>query len=168
MFFDFLTSRAGLFLKKPLVHELAEAIDGFASMGEANLLKSSGGLLPALPGMNGPINTRRMDEIRLMLDTFEDALVVRGSNDEFSNTGRDHNSEGFSGRLATLAENRERAMAMIDLLRQLVTHLGDERLRANSSVVLAELQSVIQLVAVEVLEIRGTRAMRSVLRVGQQ
>ena len=168
MFFDFLTSRAGLFLKKPLVHELAEAIDGFASMGEANLLKTSGGLLPALPGMNGPINTRRMDEIRLMLDTFEDALVVGDSKNDLANAGPDHSGDGVGGGLATLAANRERAMAMIDLLRELVTHLGDERLRLNSGVLLEELQSVVQMVAVEVLEIRGTRAMRSVLRVGQQ
>ena len=28
IFFKFLTSKAGLFLKEPLVHELAEAIDG--------------------------------------------------------------------------------------------------------------------------------------------
>lgn len=174
MFFDFLTSKAGLFLKKPLVHELAEAIDGFASMGEANLLKTSGGLLPALPGMNGPINTRRMDELRMMLDTFEDAIVVRDSNSNGNNNlggsageiVQSTNGSGGGG-LATLEQNRDRAMAMIEFMRELLAHLGDERLRANSGALLAELQSVFQLVAVEVLEIRGTRAMRSVLRVGQ-
>ena len=51
LFSRFLTSRTGMFLKKPLVHELAEAIDGMASIGEANLLRF--GLLPELPGMNG-------------------------------------------------------------------------------------------------------------------
>lgn len=170
MFFDFLTSRAGLFLKKPLVHELAEAIDGLASMGEANLLKTSGGILPALPGMNGPINTRRMDEIRMMLDTFEDALVIPGSGQKelgASTAGLDHANGSAGGGLATLAQNRDRAMAMIEFLREILGHLGDERLRRNSGVLLAELQSVVQMVAVEVLEIRGARAMRSVLRVGQ-
>lgn len=32
LFFRFLTSRAGLFLKKPLVHEIAETIDGEIQM----------------------------------------------------------------------------------------------------------------------------------------
>lgn len=48
LFAKFMTSRTGIFLKKPLVHELAEAIDAMASMGEANLLRFG---FPALPGM---------------------------------------------------------------------------------------------------------------------
>jgi len=174
MFFSFMTSRAGLFLKKPLVHELAESIDGLASMGEGNLMKSSRGLLPALPGMNGPINTRRMDEIRMMLDTFEDAIVVPDSNNSglklADGSGSDHKS--FSsvtgGGLATsLEQNRARATAMIDFMREILGHLQDERVRQNSSLLVAELQSVAQLVAVEVLEIRGRRAVRSMLRIGE-
>lgn len=73
MFASFLTSRTGIFLKKPLVHELAEVIDSGASNFEANLLRS--GVLPTpLPGMNGPVNARRMEEMRLMVDTFRDAV----------------------------------------------------------------------------------------------
>lgn len=162
MFFDFMTSRAGLFLKKPLVHELAEAIDGLASMGESNLLRTSGGLLPALPGMNGPINTKRMDEIRMMLETFEDALVARNGQPE--SNGAAVGNFGGSRPLA-VAQGRARLEAMIDFLRELSTHLGDERIRRDTGPLLEEVQSVIQMVAVEVLEIRGTRAMRSVLRV---
>ncbi|CAB9520424.1 OF BC1 COMPLEX KINASE 3, chloroplastic [Seminavis robusta] len=167
MFFEFLTSRAGLFLKKPLVHELAEAIDGLASMGEANLLRTSGGLLPVLPGMNGPINTRRMDEIRMMLETFEEAMVLRSNNDDqFGNRVHSDGSNGTAGggRLA-VAQGRARLEAMVEFLREISAHLGDERLRRNSGPLLEELQSVIQMVAVEVLEIRGSRAVRSVLRV---
>jgi hypothetical protein len=168
MFLDFMTSRAGLFLKKPLVHELAEAIDGLASMGEANLLRTSGGLLPVLPGMNGPINTRRMDEIKMMLETFEAAMVVQGNkkNNLVANrvNGSDAN-EIAGGRLA-VAHRRARLEAMIKLMREISTHLGNERVRRNSGPLLEELQNVIQMVAVEVLEIRGSRAMRSVLRVG--
>ena len=58
--------------------ELAEAIDGMASMGEANLARFSRGLVPLLPGMQGPVNERRMQEISLMTETFRDALVVQG------------------------------------------------------------------------------------------
>lgn len=165
MFFDFMTSRTGLFLKKPLVHELAEAIDGLASIGEANLLRSAGGLLPALPGMNGPINTRRMDEIRMMLETFQNALIVQ-ENDAY-HLPNEGNERGYAlpGSLAVV-QGRARIQTLIEVLREISSHLGDERLRRNSGPLVAELQSVIQMVAVEVLEIRGSRAMRSVLRVG--
>ena len=165
MFFDFMTSRAGLFLKKPLVHEVAEAIDGLASMGEANLLRTSGGLLPALPGMNGPINTRRMEEIRMMLETLENALVVSNRNSGQFGSRAVESDGGFDGALA-VAQGRARLEAMVELFREISTHLGDERFRRDSGPLLEELQSVFQMVAVEVLEIRGTRAMRSVLRVG--
>lgn len=143
LFVQFLTSRAGIFLKKPLVHELAEAIDGMASIGEGNLHRMSRGLLPALPGMNGPVNSRRMDEISMMLNTFEDALVME-------------NNDGGS---------RARMEAIMELFREVSAALGDERLRQDAGPLLVELQSVIQMVAVEVLEIRGSRAMRSILRV---
>ena len=73
LFGRFLTSRTGIFLKKPLVHELAEAIDGSASTLEANLLRSAP-MLPQLPGMVGPVNARRMDEIQTLLVTFQEAV----------------------------------------------------------------------------------------------
>lgn len=49
-FLKFMTSKTGAFLKEPLVHELAEAIDGMASMGENNLMEMSRGLIRPLPG----------------------------------------------------------------------------------------------------------------------
>jgi hypothetical protein len=146
LFFRFLTSRTGLFLKRPLVHELAEFIDGMASMGEANLLRASKGLLPALPGMNGPINTRVMKEMQMMLATFQDALSVETD--------------------ASAGEGRARLEAMRELLTELITLMSDERLREDAVPLLAEVQSVVQMVAVEVLEIRGSRAMRALLRLG--
>jgi hypothetical protein len=171
MFFDFMTSRTGLFLKKPLVHELAEAIDGLASMGEAHLLRISGGLLPALPGMNGPINTRRMDEIRMMLETFQNALVVDGDNDDDNQVllGPQNDGNRVNGNIPgplAVAQSRAQVETMIEISRVISSHLGDERLQKNSAALIAELQSVAQMVAVEVLEIRGSRAMRSVLRIG--
>jgi len=139
LFSRFLTSRTGMFLKKPLVHELAEAIDGMASIGEANLLRF--GLLPELPGMNGPVNPRRMDEIGMMLDTFRDALLAEEGND-----------------------GTARMDAIMEVFRAISSFLSNERMRQDAGPVLEQLQSVARLVAVEVLEIRGTRAIRSMVR----
>lgn len=144
LFFKFLTSRTGLFLKRPLVHELAEAIDGMASMGEARLLQATNGILSPLPGMNGPVNDRVMSEMRKMLDTFQDALAVEEH--ASSDTGN------------------ARLKAMRQLIDEVATLLNDERLREDAGPLLDEVRSVIQMVAVEVLEIRGSRAMRSILR----
>lgn len=140
-----MTSRTGLFLKRPLVHELAEAIDGMASVGEARLLQATNGFLPPLPGMNGPVNERVMSEMRMMLDTFQDALAVEG-NEKDTGLGR------------------ARIAAMQELISEVGALLRDERLREDAGPLLEEVRSVIQMVAVEVLEIRGSRAMRSILR----
>lgn len=139
-----MTSKTGLFLKKPLVHELAEAIDGMASIGEANLIKLTRGILPPLPGMNGPVNNKRMEELRLVLDTFQSALVLEGSGET--------------------ASARARIDALMDIVREVAGIVNDEKLQRDAGPILEEITSVIQMVAVEVLEIRGTRAMRSVLR----
>lgn len=169
----FLTSRTGIFLKKPLVHvsandssrslwsllfslltlscrvqELAEAIDGMASTGEANLIRISNGLFPMLPGSNGPVNTRRMDEISMMLETFRDAIALQNENDE-------------NLTLMDLA----RMEVIMEIFRAVSSFISDTRLRQDTEPVLEELQSVIRMVAVEILEIRGSRAMRSILGV---
>jgi len=138
MFGKFLTSRTGIFLKKPLVHELAEAVDGSASTFESNLFRAAPQLL--LPGMSGPVDSRRMEEIQTVLETFQEALVVGGG-------------DGGGARIE----------AVVELFRGAIAFLSDPRMRNGP--LLEELQSVIQMVAVEVLEIRGSRAMRVVLRV---
>ena len=128
--------------------------------------------------MNGPINTRRMDEIRIFLETFETALVDVNGSDEVANGSSNNTRPGFAlpgggnGPLANvrppaqLQQSRARLQAMAEFVREIAGHMGDEKLRNNSEAVMAELQSVVQMVAVEVLEIRGTRAMKSILRVG--
>lgn len=153
LFFKFLTSKTGLFLKRPLVHELAEAIDGMASMGEANLFRATNGLIPQLPGMNGPVNTRVMSEMKMILDTFQSALAV-GTAD-----GNGNNNSG-----GTTANGQARLLAMRQVLDEISTLLTDERLREDAEPLLEEVVSVIRMVAVEVLEIRGSRAMRSILQ----
>jgi predicted unusual protein kinase regulating ubiquinone biosynthesis (AarF/ABC1/UbiB family) len=136
----FFTSRTCMFLKKPLVHEIAEAIDAMASMGEANLKRQSGGILPLLPGMNGPVNSKRMDEMSVALETFQDALLVSNN------------------------PSQARMDAIMQVFRAVTEFFSDERIRQDAGPLLEQLQSVIQMVAVEVLEIRGTRAVRSILR----
>jgi hypothetical protein len=147
LFAKFLTSNTGLFLKKPLAHELAELIDGMASTGEANLMRISRGLIRPLPGGNGPINERRMEEVQSLLSIFQSALEV----DELS-TSDD-----------ALQRGRLRMQSIMELIQGLITIVNDERLLRETAPLLTEVQSVFQMVAVEVLEIRGSRAMRNIL-----
>lgn len=137
LFFKFLTSKTGLFLKKPLVHELSEMIDGIASTGEANLFKLSRGLIRPLPGGNGPVNTKRIEEISMLLETIQTAVDGSSSDKE----------------------------SILPMLREVGTILTDEKMRQNARPLLDEVISVFQLVTVEVLEKRGSRAMRSLLSV---
>lgn len=122
-----------------------------ASIGEANLLRITGGLMPALPGMNGPVNMRRMDEVSMMLETFRDAIVVQ-------NADADANEEPRS------PMDMARMEAILELIRAVTGFISDTRRRQDAEPLLEELQSVIRMVAVEILEIRGSRAMRSILR----
>lgn len=137
--------------------ELAEAIDSMASVGEANLLRFSRGLVPVLPGMNGPVNMRRMDEISRMLATFRDALIVDNNSNSVSSSNTHYSPMDQIRNLA-------RIEILMDIFRAVSSFLSDERLRQEAGPLLEELQSVIQMVAVEILEIRGSRAMRTILR----
>eukprot|EP00560_Eucampia_antarctica_P002238 CAMPEP_0197841658 /NCGR_PEP_ID=MMETSP1437-20131217/46305_1 /TAXON_ID=49252 ORGANISM="Eucampia antarctica, Strain CCMP1452" /NCGR_SAMPLE_ID=MMETSP1437 /ASSEMBLY_ACC=CAM_ASM_001096 /LENGTH=726 /DNA_ID=CAMNT_0043451449 /DNA_START=302 /DNA_END=2482 /DNA_ORIENTATION=+ len=147
MFLKFLTSKTGLFLKKPLVLELAETIDGMASASESNLMRVSRGLLRPLPGGNGPVNTRRMEELRVFVETLQNALVIESS---------------------TAEDGRARIEGMVSFLREIVSILGDDIRREETAPILDEIFSVCQMVAVQILEIRGTRAMRNILRLDPQ
>jgi len=138
LFFKFLTSKTGLFLKTPLVHELAEAIDGMASTGEANLLRLSNGLIRPLPGGLGPINDRRMEEIRELFD-----LMVSAASEE---------------------SERNNMEAFMEFAQEILSILGDEKKRKEAQPLVDEIVSVAQLVAAEVIEIRGRRAIRNVLQ----
>jgi len=143
LFLKFLTSNTGLFLKEPLVHELAEAIDGMASMGESNLLRLSRGFIRPLPGGNGPINTKRMEEMRAVVEVLQSALEV---DDE--DGGEEH---------------QDRAQMAREFAQGGLLLFNDAERRELAAPILAELTSVIQMVAVEVLEIRSSRAIRGIL-----
>jgi predicted unusual protein kinase regulating ubiquinone biosynthesis (AarF/ABC1/UbiB family) len=142
LFLKFMTSKTGLFLKEPLVHELAEAIDGMASIGERNLLRVSRGIIRPLPGGNGPINKKRMVEIRAVIEVLQSALSV---DDDAEKKGND------------------RLELLRGLAQELLLILNDQSRRQLVEPILEELTSVIQMVAVEVLEIRSSRAIRGVL-----
>lgn len=115
---------------------------GMASLGEASLLRISRGLVRPLPGGNGPVNAKRMEEIRSVIEMLGTALV--------------EGSENMPG--------GERLEAMVDVLQDFASFVQDEEKRGSAAPVLIEISTVVQMVAVEVLEIRGSRAMRSVLR----
>lgn len=142
LFLKFMTSKTGLFLKEPLVHELAEAIDGMASIGESNLLRMSRGIIRPLPGGNGPINKKRMVEIRAVIEVLQSALSV---DDDADKRGID------------------RLEVVRGLTQELLLILNDPSRRELVEPILEEVTSVIQMVAVEVLEIRSSRAIRNVL-----
>lgn len=138
LFFRFLTSKTGLFLRKPLVLELSEVIDGMASMGEANLIRVSRGLFQPLPGGNGPVNMKRIEELNLFVETLQSAV---------------QSSAGDSDRIETI----------MAILREAISIIGDDKRIEQTKPLLDEVTTVCQMVAVRVLEIRGNRALRSVL-----
>lgn len=147
LFLKFMTSKTGVFLKEPLVHELAEAIDGMASMGESSLLRLSRGLIRPLPGGNGPVNTRRMEEMKALVEVLQSALVV-GEEDK--------------------GEQRQERMELAgEFAQALLLLFSDGQRRELAAPLLAELTDVIQMVAVEVLEIRSSRAIRGVLGIAR-
>jgi len=139
-----MTSKTGLFLKEPLVRELAEAIDGMASMGENNLLRLSRGLIRPLPGGSGPINTRRMEEMKAVAGVLQSALVL---------------GEAKSG----VDNHNERMESAREFAQGILLFFREEERREVAAPIIEELMSVIQLVAVEVLEIRTSRAIRGAL-----
>jgi hypothetical protein len=77
----------------------------------------------------------------MMLDTFRNAMAI------------ENNESGF------------RLLAYRQVLDEITAILRDERLREDAGPLLEEVRSDIQMAAVEELEIQGSRAMRSILRV---
>ncbi len=153
-------------------------VTGMASIGEANLLRITGGLIRPLPGGkirslisrfcvemcasnslefdtlklsvyctgNGPVNERRMTEVRAVLNTVQAAF-----------------RESYGPNGGRLDSGAARIEAGLEFVRGIIELSQDSKRREEAAPVLAEIQNVIQLVAVEVLEIRGARAMRSAL-----
>lgn len=127
-----------------MVNELSDIIDGMASIGEINLLTLTRGFLRPLPGGNGPINTKRMDELRLFLETLQNALVSDGGDMKKG--------------------NRARMESFVDIIKEMVEIVSNEKRWKETIPVLDEVYSVVQMVAVRIFEIRGSRAMRGMLQ----
>ena len=136
LFLKFMTSRTGEFLKEPLVHEIAEAIDGMASISENRILELTRGVIRPLPGGIGPINTKRMEEIKAVIDVLQSALLVKDS--------------GNDVRL----KRRERLEFAQEFAKELLLLLNDQERREMAAPLITELTNVVQLVAVEILEVR--------------
>lgn len=122
------------------MNELSEIVDSIASIGEANLLRVSNGLIRPLPGGNGPVNEKRVEELASFLETLQAALTVDNSQQDM--------------------DARKRFESLVSLLSDVATILSDEK---SSQPLIDEVSSVARQVAVKVLEKRGSRAMRSIL-----
>ena len=109
--------------------------------------------------MNGPVNTRRMDEISMMLETFRDAIIVQRDN---NNDGA--SEENFPNNHSWSPMELARTETVLELVRAVSSFIRETRQRRDAEPLLEELLSVIRMVAVEILEIRGSRAMRSILQ----
>lgn len=131
------------------MNELSEIVDSMASVGEANLLRLSNGIIRPLPGGNGPVNLKRMEELSSFLETLQNALSVNSSTS--SGGGQDD------------IDTRQRIESFMSLLNEVITLLSDEKRREESKPLLEEVSSVVRMVAVDVLEKRGSRFMRSIL-----
>ena len=113
---------------------------GLASSGEESLMLVSRGLIRPLPGGLGPINQSRMKEIQDLLELVISAVTERAKD-------RGSNDIGI----------------ILELMNELILIVSDEKRRKEAEPILSEITSVAQLVAAEVLEIRGRRAIRRLL-----
>ena len=132
-----------------------------ASTGEANLMRISGGFIRPLPGRNGPVNEKRMEEIRGLLDMVQSAMSIDNPNNEAYDKKSQKNDDDNINNI--VEQGRERMDAIMELLQSLIVLLGDEKRREEATPIFTEIQSVIRMVTVEVLEIRGSRAIRNIL-----
>lgn len=114
-----------------------------ASTGEANIFRLSFGLIRPLPGGLGPVDSQRMKEIRALLDMLQVTFTRK-------------NKDG------QLLSEQNNVMVM-DIFKELYEIVTDRKKMEGARPILAEFASVAQMVAVEILEIRGSRAMRKTL-----
>ena len=97
-----------------------------------------------------------MEDLGNMLDMIQSALI------ESSKSQQTQPGNGAIGIVSGVVAT-ERLEVFAVYLREIIALVSDERRREDAAPILAEVQSVSQMVAVEVLQIRGSRAMRSVL-----
>lgn len=119
-------------------NEFFDDSTGMASSGEANIMRITRGLIRPLPGGLGPVNESRMREIQDLIYLMASAISER-------------TTEG--GSIETVTE----------IVNELISIISDEKKRREAEPIIAEISNVAQLVAAEVLEIRGRRVIRRML-----
>lgn len=87
--------------------------------------------------------------MRAVVDVLQSALSMTGDGDNDDN------------------KRQERLELVQEFARELLLLLNDEERRETAAPLIEELRSVVQMVAVEVLEIRSSRAIRRVLRLAE-
>ena len=90
-----------------------------------------------------------MEEMQAVVDVLQSALLMKGN--------EDNNSKKREDRLELAQE----------FARELLLLINDEERRETAAPLLEELKSVVQMVAVEVLEIRSSRAIRQMLQLSR-
>jgi len=147
LFAQFLTSDAGLFLKEPLINEIAEIIDDAASSTEKSLVRMSMGLLRPPPGGGGPVDEAHLGGVINFVEIVMEAVVqqLNDSNDK-SNGGRLEHfaslSRSFSAWISEVAEDSSR--------------------RNEIALILEAASDVARGVAAKVIETRGMRAVNEI------
>eukprot|EP00520_Triparma_pacifica_P015961 CAMPEP_0118659570 /NCGR_PEP_ID=MMETSP0785-20121206/15185_1 /TAXON_ID=91992 /ORGANISM="Bolidomonas pacifica, Strain CCMP 1866" /LENGTH=361 /DNA_ID=CAMNT_0006552689 /DNA_START=108 /DNA_END=1193 /DNA_ORIENTATION=- len=138
LFARFLASESGLFLKEPLVQEIAEVIDSAASSAEINIAQITGGFLRPPPGGGGPVDESQLRGVQKAIEVISESL---GNQVDPSST------EGILSFLQTV-------------IAWLVEAGRDERRREEAREVIEAGMGVAREVAAEVLERRTKRAVR--------
>lgn len=87
--------------------------------------------------------------MRAVVDVLQSALSMTGDGDNDGN------------------KRQERLELVQEFARELLLLFNDEERRETAAPLIEELRSVVQMVAVEVLEIRSSRAIRRVLRLAE-
>ena len=131
---------------------------GLASVGEKNLLRLSGGLIRPLPGGGGPVNSQRIQEIQNVVDMVQSALQQQNTEEEMKSINNNNLQQ-------SIITQRQRQQRLFEFLREALALISDEQKRQDMSPIFQEVYSVCQNVAVEVLEIRGKRALRNVFQI---
>ena len=144
----FLMSDAGLFLKEPLIAEIADTIDELASLGEINLERVTRGLLRAPPGGKGPVQGDRVDVVMGIGEEVRRSLDKMQKGEGGGSGGGDGGGGGGGGAEVVFAA----FTAWISEMRT------DESKRSELGMVADAAGSVVREVAAQVVEKRGLRA----------
>ncbi|GMH99979.1 hypothetical protein TrST_g6176 [Triparma strigata] len=143
LFFTFLTSDAGLFLKQPLVHEIAQTIDMLAIRSEISLENLTSGLIKFDKSARSNLDDSQLIAVSNFIEMLTTTLLK-----------------------TTSAEDTDRLTAMRNVLSQVTSRLQEasntKESRKKTLEIVEAATDVAREVAVEVLEIRSKRAVKQI------